>query len=395
MLPGVSSERPGSAYDAVIIGSGIQGLALAYELAGRGVTRVAVLERSWPGGGASGRNGELIRSAFSSSAWTNFFELSRQRWCELSAELRFNLLHNTPGYLVVASTDEQLDRCRADHHAQRELGIRTSLLDADQVLELVPAFDPEVVRGAILQEDAGWAHHDASVWAYLRGAARRGVEIHAGVEVTDVLTRGGSVVGVVTTGGAISAPVVVNAAGGAAPQINALAGVDIPLTTNRLEMLVTEPLRPFLPTAVAALELLAYAHQTSRGEFVGGTELLEPDVTSSLASTYALLRDMAQKFVRLLPVLAGARVLRQWAGTVSQGADLAPVVGPVPDLDGFYVTCGWVYGFMGAPAAGVLLAEAIVNGNIPPALAPFEAARLSGGRFIAEGSLVVPTGRGR
>lgn len=251
-----------------------------------------------------------------------------------------------------------------------------------------------MINGAILQEDAGFAHHDASVWAYLQGASRRGVAIHSGVEVHGILVDRERVTGVATTAGPIATPVVVNAAGGAAPEINRLAHVDVPLTSNRLEMLVTEPLRPFLPTPVAALELLGYAHQTSRGEFVGGTELSTADATISVNSTYALLRDMAQKFVRLLPALAGARLMRHWAGTISQTADLAPVIGPVPQLEGFYVSCGWVYGFMGAPAAGMLLADTIVSGTVPPALAPFEVSRLREGRLIVEGSLVVPTGDG-
>ena len=63
-------------YDVVIIGGGAQGLSLAYNLARKGLSSVAVLDKSYPGSGASGRNGEMIRSAFASAEWIRFFDAS-------------------------------------------------------------------------------------------------------------------------------------------------------------------------------------------------------------------------------------------------------------------------------------------------------------------------------
>lgn len=388
-LPGVGAGPPSPAYDVVIVGAGVQGLALAYELARRGMTRVAVLDRSWPGSGASGRNGELIRSIFSSEQWRGLFEHSRARWAQLPAELDYNLLLNRHGYVVLASTEDQLSACRRDH---RLAGLDTELLDAAAARRLLPDANPSLVAGGVLQHDAGFAHHDAVVWAYLRAATRLGVEVFADVTVRQVRRRNGRVEGVQTSAGAVSTPVVVNAAGGDAAELNRLAGVDLPLAQTRLEMLATEPLRPFLRYGLAAPALLGYAHQTARGEFVGGTELSAPDQTSSLNSTYPLLRDMATKWVRLFPLLAGARLLRHWAGTVTQTADLAPVLGELPELSGYLLDCGWVYGFMGAPGAADLLAEQLVTGVTPPALAPFTPQRLRTGALIRETSLVVPGG---
>lgn len=389
VLPQVSTGEPSPTYDVVVVGAGVQGLALAYELARRGMSRVAVLDRSWPGNGASGRNGELIRSVFSSEQWRGLFEHSRRRWARLPSELDYNLLLNRHGYVVLASTEDQWQACRRDH---RLAGLDTELLDAPAARRLLPDADPSMVAGGVLQHDAGFAHHDAVVWAYLRAATRLGAQVFADVTVQAVRQRHGRVDGVQTSAGPISAPVVVNAAGGDATELNRLAGVDLALTQTRLEMLATEPLRPFLRHGLAALALLGYAHQTARGEFVGGTELSAPDHTDRLDSTYPLLRDMATKWVRLFPLLAGARLLRHWAGTVTQTADLAPVLGEVPELGGYLLDCGWVYGFMGAPGAADLIAEQIVTGVTPPALAPFTPDRLRTGALIRETSLVVPGG---
>ena len=215
-----------------------------------------------------------------------------------------------------------------------------------------------------------------------------GVEIHPYTTVEQVLTDAGKVQGVVSSRGQTSAPIVVNAAGAFSREVAALAGVELPLERYRIEALVTESLRPFMRPAISLISLHGYAHQTSRGEFVGGTEFAIPDRSDSLQVTRAMLIDMAQKFVRVIPQLAGARVARHWAGLVSQAADLASVLGPVPELEGFYLSCGWLYGFMGAPASGDLLAESIVTGRVHEWVEPFGIERLRTGRLIVDETLI-------
>jgi sarcosine oxidase subunit beta len=138
---------------------------------------------------------------------------------------------------------------------------------------------------------------------------------------------------------------------------------------------------------------MGYCHQTTRGEFVGGTEPDVPIPTSSLKCTIAGARDMASKFVRLFPRLAGVRMMRHWAGVVTQTADVAPVLGEAPELEGFYLDCGWVYGFVGAPGAAALMAELISTRRVPAILAPFGIERFAAGRPIKESSLVVASGQ--
>lgn len=390
MLPGVHTGSVRAAYDVVVIGAGVQGLALAHELAKRGVTDVLVLDRSWPGSGASGRNGELIRSAFSSPEWCGLFDLALDKWQNLSAELDYNVLFNRDGYAVLASTEQQWAMLERDRAFQRGFGVRSELLDADDARRLLPAADPALVRGAMFQPHGGFAHHDSVVAGYLETAASRGVHVVGGCEVVSVDIAAGRATAVVLRDGTrIGCGTLVNAAGGDAPAIDRMLGVDLGLVSARLEMIVTQPVKPFLGPAVAALELLGYCHQTMRGEFVGGTELAHVDETTSLRGTWAMVRDMATKFTRLFPSLAGVRLLRHWAGTVSQTPDLAPVLGPVPELDNVVLSVGWVYGFMGAPAAGELLAAYIHTGELDRRIAPFGIERVREERWIAEGSLVV------
>ena len=396
-IPGTRTGELRSTYDVVVVGAGIQGLALAYELAKLGAGRIAVLERGYPGCGASGRNGEMIRSAFASPEWIRFFDESLRRWQTLSAELEFNVLFTPPGYLILASTPELAAAQPGYVERQHEYGLHTELLNVEQVRELCPPLNPDLVAGGILQHDGGFAHHDACVWGYAQAAARRGVEIHPYTTVTGVYVTGGSVRGVsalkasAARGSAvtIATPLIVDAAGGHAGDVAAMAGVTVPVKTFRLEMMVTESLAPFLKVAVSAPGIMGYCHQTTRGEFVGGTEPGRTGPSTSLRSTVSAVRHAADRFARLFPALAGVRMLRQWTGLVTETADVAPVLGPVPEVRGFLLDCGWVYGFMGAPGAAALLAEYIVTGRMPEVLAPFGIERLRQGRLIPETSLVV------
>lgn len=387
-VPGATRSQLRRSYEVVIIGGGVHGLALAHGLADRGIRNVAVLEASWPGSGASGRNGELIRSAFGTVEWIRFFDHSVKLWHQLSAKLDFNVLFTPGGYTVIASNEEDLESCRSAVTRQRELGLNTRSITGDEVLELVPAIAPEVALGGYYQPEGGYAHHDAVVWGYAQAAARMGVEIHPYTTVEQVLTEAGKVQGVVTNRGRCSAPIVVNAAGAFSREVAALAGVDLPLERYRIEAIVTESVRPFMRPAISLISLHGYAHQTSRGEFIGGTEFAVPDRSDSLRVTQPMLIDMAQKFVAVIPQLAGVRLARHWAGLVSQAADLASVLGPVPELEGFYLSCGWLYGFMGAPASGDLLADSIVSGRVHEWIEPFGIERLRTGKLIVDETLI-------
>ncbi|MCF8070398.1 MAG: FAD-binding oxidoreductase [Desulfobacterales bacterium] len=380
-----------SNYDIVIIGGGVQGLALAYNLAKNKFGSIAVIEKSYIGSGASSRNGEMLRSAFASNEWIQFFDKSMQLWETLSAELDFNVMFTHCGYLVLASTSKEFELCRENVNTQHSFGLKTKLLNQRDVLKLIPALNPEMVSGGTLQSNGGFARHDAVVWAYAGAAKRLGVDIFPYTEVTGIQVEAGTVRSVKTSKSEISTSLVVNAAGGHAGDVAGMVGVSLPSQTYRLEMIVTEPLKPFLHPMLASLNTLSYMHQSTRGEFVGGAETETLPPAKSLKSTLVATQDMARKFTKLFPGLASARLMRQWGGIVDMTPDIAPVIGPVKKIEGFILDCGWVYGFVGAPAAGELLAQYIMTGKMPPEIQPFNVERFEKGEPIIDRSLVVPS----
>ena len=378
-------------YDVVIVGGGVQGLSLAYNLAIRDKRKIAVIEKNYIGSGASGRNGEMLRSAFEHEAWIRFFDKSLEIWETLSSELDFNVMFTRCGYLILASSSETMKACRAAFDKQKAFGIQTCTVDAEDIGKMIPALNPDVIAGSIFQSNGGYARHDALVWGYARAARRLGVEIFPFTEITDIEVNGGAIKGVKTSRGAIDTRLVINAAGGHANQIASMVGLELPNKTYRLEMLVTEPLKPFLRQNLVSLDLMGYMHQTARGEFVGGTESALPQVGLEIKSTLVGLTDMASKFVKLFPGLSNIKVMRQWAGLINQAPDASPVIGPVSEVEGFVLDCGWTYGFLGAPAAGKLLAEYIHTGVIPALMHPFSPERFKTGKLIIDSILSIYT----
>lgn len=377
-------------YDAVIIGAGVHGLGLAYNLAKRGMTHIAVFDKSYIGSGASGRNTTLIRSAFTTPEWITFFQESVRLWEGLSDELGFNVMFTQRGYLILALTDEKAELCRRAVPRQNTHGVPTRLVDTKEIKAIAPCIDATDVRVGILQPTGGIARHDAVVWGYAAKAQKLGVEIHPFTEVTAIQVEDSKVKGVETSKGAAKTSLVVNAAGGHSPEVARLAGVEIPTKTYPLEAFVTEPLKPLLTPALICLETLTYLSQTARGEFVGGSEIDNIPPSRSIRSTFSFLELAAERAVQLIPALGQAALLRQWAGIIDMTPDLGPLLGEVEGIKGFILDCGWGgYGFMASPAAGKLMADYLIDGVKPAQLAPFTPSRFKENKTIHEASLVV------
>lgn len=375
-------------YQVVIIGGGIMGLSTAYNLARRGMREIAVFERGVIGLGASSRNTELIRSAFSTHEWVALFEQSLRLWYTLSAELQYNVFFVPRGYLILGQTEAHQELLQHAHQIQQEYSIGSQFLSPAQAQKLVPALNLQGVSAAIYQPRGGTAHHDAVVWGYASAARRLGVDIFSFTPVESLIYEGGKVRGVVIKGEEVSAQTVVNAAGGHSLEIAAMAGLNLPVEQHRVEAFATEPVKPFIRPAVVALQTSTYFSQTYRGEIVGGTGGAPDRQTDQITSTLHFLERVARNFLPLIPAMRAMRLMRQWAGVVDGTEDHGPIMG-MSGVDGLILTCGWGgYGFMGCPIAGQLVADLIITGKESPLMQPFHVGRFATGKVVHEGSLM-------
>jgi sarcosine oxidase, subunit beta len=378
-----------TSYDVVIIGGGVHGLACAYYLGQRGVKNVAVLDKSYIGAGASGRNTAIIRSNYRTPEGVAFYDESVKLYEGLSVELGYNVLFSQQGHLTLAHTDAAVNGLRVRAEVNQLCGVDSRLIWRDEIQKMVPAMDcssrpRHPVLAALYHAPGGIIRHDAVVWGYARGASRAGIEIHPFTEVTAIETAGGAVTGVRTTRGDIATGVVLNATAGFCSTIARMVGLTLPITTHPLQAFVTEPLEAFLDKVIVSSNLHVYVSQTDRGECVIGSEI-DPYTSYSHRSTLPFLTSTAHHTLELFPCLKHVRVLRQWAGICDMTPDYSPIMGEVPGLDGFYLDVGWgTYGFKAGPVSGRRMAELIATRRTPDLIKPFSITRFSEGRLVGE-----------
>ncbi len=381
--------EPRSRYDVVIVGGGVNGLSLAYNLAARhGIRDVAVLEASYIGSGASGRNTQVVRANYNTPENVPLYKASLALWRTLSQELDFNIQFSTQGELDLCHTVDSLEVERDKSLLNRAYGVQTDVLTPDEIRTLNPLVDLTgggelPVLGASYHPPGSIARHDSVVWGFASAATGRGVHIHEGLGVTGIITRDGTCVGVETEAGPIQAGAVVSAVAGWTSTVAAMAGLKLPITTHPLQAFVTEPYRHVLDGLVSSMDLYVYISQTARGELLVGAEIL-PYNTYSTRSTFDFLSEAAKRSIQILPFMARARAMRQWTGLCDMTPDSSPILGET-EVPRFFLMAGMgTWGFKGSPIFGRTMAELVATGRTPELIRPFTPHRFARDRMVPD-----------
>jgi len=383
------APEPKAFYDVVIVGGGGHGLATAYYLAKvHGVRRVAVLEKSWIGGGNTGRNTTIVRSNYRLPQMQTFLELSLKLWEGLSQELNYNLMFSQRGALLLGHSDSDMTRLAELGDSLLTNGIDAKLLSREQVARVVPLLDmsPDArfpVHGGLIQPRGGTARHDAVAWGYARAADALGVDVIQNCEVTGIDIQGGKTVGVQTTQGAIGADRVAICVAGDSSTVAAMAGLRLPLESHMLQAFVSEPVKPMINTVIMSRSIHCYISQSDKGEIVLGGD---PDLYPSYSKRGIPMRieEVAGQAIGLVPALSRLRMLRCWSGVTDMSFDGAPIIGKTP-VENLYLNGGWCYGgFKATPGSGFVYAHTLATGAPHPANAPFGLERFASGATIDE-----------
>lgn len=352
------------AADVVIIGGGISGCAIAYNLAKKGVKNVVVLEKNFLTSGATGTCGAGIRQQWGTEMNCKISKLSCEFFENAQEELEYegDIEFKQGGYLIVTSTEKEHNQFKKNIELQNSLGIPSRLLSLEEAKEIVPFLNTEgLISAAFCQKD-GHLNPFHTTQAFANAAKRLGVRIYTYTEVTGIIVENGKIKGVRTDKGDISTNTVVNAAGGYSHIIAKMAGVDLPVYSERHQILVTEPVEPILKPMVMSFSLNLYCQQVPHGSIVMGRGDAGEPRDLRVTSSWHFLDEMAKTITRILPPLKNIRVVRQWAGLYNITPDRQPIYGPVDEVEGFYLAVGFSgHGFMFGPATGLLMAECILN----------------------------------
>lgn len=371
--------------DVVIVGGGCMGCSVAWHLAQLGVTNVVLVEREAQlATGSTGKNAGGVRHQFSHPANIRLSQESIAMMRDFEARVGTPIDFHQDGYLFLVSKAAHVTAFEQNIALQRSLGVDAQWLSPEEAARIAPGLDVAGIRGAAWCAADGVTDPNGVTMGFAKGAQARGVEIVRETEVTGIRLAGTRVTEVQTSRGSISTPVVVNAAGPWAKAIGRYCGVDVPVEPERRHIFIATPERggswdqpawdgrmPRTRVLVIDFETSFYFHREGPGLLFG---MGDPDEQPGFDMTvrWDFLPKVIEVAVRRLPAMAEAAVSHAWAGLYEMTPDHNALIGPSPDVEGFYAITGFSgHGFQHAPAAGRILADLITGRDPEFDLSPF------------------------
>lgn len=377
--------------NVVIVGGGIIGASIAYYLAKSGVEDVVIIEKEYPSAGSTGRCGAGVRHQWGLEMNCLLAKDSIAEFERLHEEIptEFDIDFKQKGYLMLAYSDKLVEQYKKNIALQKSLGIDVNLLTPYEAKQIVPHLNTDGLLAATFCPKDGHINPFIANLVYIIGAERLGVKVYKYTEVVDVEVKDGKVKSVMTTKGKIETNYLINAAGPYSQHLAEMAGVKLPIYSERHQILVTQPVKLIQDPMVISLEHGFYCQQVPHGAFIMGfgdpNELKGTDITSS----WNFMEEMSQKVTPVLPVLKDFKVVRQWAGLYNMTPDAQPILGNTEEVKNLYLANGFSgHGFMLAPSVAKLTASMITKQPLHIDVSCLSLKRFAEGKLIKEPSVV-------
>ena len=355
-----------STADVVMIGGGVIGASILFNLGRLGVTDTLLLEKDVLGSGSTGRSQAICRMHYSNQV------TAKMAWESLAVFTNFDEVVGgesgfvETGYLVVVS---QEDGAGLAHNVamQYELGIDTMRVTAKDLEEIAPMVS--VTEGEVMawEPQSGYADTYMVTTSYAKRAREMGAEIVLRNPATAIEISGGRVKAVVTAEGRVETPIAVVAAGPWSKDVLGQIGVDVPLVPVRHQVAsITRPVDklPLHPTVGDIAQSFSFRPDGSSLTMMGFGDDEEVEVeTYNQGVDMDVMADAMGRLTRRIPAMADAYYRGGWSGLFTTTPDWHPILDAVPGIDGLYCAVGFSgHGFKLSPMIGVTMAELIVEG---------------------------------
>jgi len=363
---------------AVVIGGGVVGCSIAYNLARRGLADVVVVERETVGSGTTSKAAGGIRVQFPTETEIRFSLEAIRVFERFQDEFGVDPGYKKIGYLFLVSDQKQLAGFEQRIALQRRMGADVRVITPADARKLVPALRVDDLIAAVWGPADGLAGPAEVTTGFARRARELGVKIVEGVRVQSIEQASGRVTGVTTSTGVIASPLVINAAGPSAARVARLAGVELPVHPRRRHIFFTEPF-PAIPGPVPlTTDVTSGFYFRKEMEQV----LLSPGDVEDIGEDFDVPMDWGkvekavQKAIQRLPILGDARIAGGWAGLRPLTPDDHAIIGWAPGVEGFFVAVGFGgHGFQHSPATGRYVAEWLLDGKPSLDLSLFDPGR--------------------
>jgi sarcosine oxidase subunit beta len=376
--------------DVVVIGGGVNGCSLAYQLARQGM-KVVLCEQRYLCSGATGRSGAGIRQQWSTRENAELAIKSVQIFKRLENELGEEVGLRHGGYLIVVHDENEMKQAERNIKMQKSLGLDVSILTPDKITDVVPILDVQGMHaiGATFCPTDGHADPFKTTHAYAKAAINHGARLYKFTKVVGIKKKKNRVESVLTDKGKIAAETIVNAAGAWSKQIAEMVNIKLPNKPFRKEILVTERIKPLFRAMVISFKDGIYFSQQDEGQILGGIPIPDEKPGYLTAPTFDFLQHMAKTLTRYAPLLKHVNVIRQWTGYYDVTPDARPILGEVEGLKGFIQCNGFSgHGFMISPMVTKVLTDYIVDGKVSPILEGLKLGRFKGKKLEYETSVV-------
>ncbi len=393
-----SEETFPSTADAVVIGGGIVGVATSFWLSRAGLDTVLVEMRDGLSTLTTPESIESFRAQFTEPAMSELAQESIEvfeNFADVIGIPGYDIDLHQQGYLFVTEDAEMIDEVEAAVEKHHELGVTDSeFLTGDEARERFPYLSDTIVAGTFRQKD-GWLSTHETTQGFAKGCD---TTFLVSTKAVDVLTDEQGVCGVETTRGTIATRTVVNAAGPFAGKVGEMVGLDLPLDPVRRQkvFLSQQPLVPEDAPLTIDIVRDSYWRPETGGAYIAWVDPDEPvddDPSEDLFTDRYFAAIVLEKLINITPFWEEVAMnlkkadVHPSAGYYVYTPDDQPLIGPTPEVPGFYLNCGYWAGVMLSPAAGKRVAN-LVTGAMEPEnniLRPTryeEGIELEGGSFL-------------
>jgi len=377
--------------DVVIIGGGIVGSSIAYFLTAAGCKRVLVIEReSSQGKGSTGKSMGGVRAQFATPVNIQMSLYSIPFYAAFDEQLGYPCGYRAQGYLFCATNDQHMAYLRANYECQLRLGLREArLISGDDIRSMFPQLRGDDIVGGTFCPTDGFVDPYSAMIGFMSWAADHGAELWKNTLVTSIQKDASGITGIETSRGWVSTRMIVNCAGAWAGSVGEMAGVNLPVEPLRRMLVPTEPFDQFPHSAPMIIDMSNGFHFRPEGlGFLLAWN--DPEETPGYKADFdpAFVEKILTRAADRVPAFANVAVnpKRAWAGLYEMTPDHHPILGPTPDVPGFFLANGFSgHGVMHAPATGKILSDLILHGKtdlIDPSL--LNLTRFSEGRMIEE-----------
>jgi sarcosine oxidase subunit beta len=355
--------------EVVILGAGIVGSSIAWHLTEAGCRNVLMVEReAHQGKGSTGKSMGGVRAQFATKPNIQMSLYSIPFFAAFEERLGHPSGYHDQGYLFVATKPSHLEYLQTNQVLQKSLGLtQARMITRNEIVGIVPQLRADDVLGGSFCPTDGFVDPYSVMVGFTTQACERGATLWRSAEVTAINHESGRITGVETTRGEVSTRTVVNAAGPWASEVAALAGIKLPVEPMRRMLIPTEPFDAVSHEVPMVVDMTTGFH--FRPESLGFLLAWnDPQETTGFNANFE------PSFIEKVLTLAADRVpcfenlavnpKRAWAGLYEMSPDHHAILGPVPELAGFFCANGFSgHGVMHSPATGRMIADLILHGK--------------------------------